>query len=172
MVTTPNLLLPLQSTGANSGTWGVVVNTQILSLIDIELGGQLSLSVAGNSDVTLNAAQAEPLYQSYTGLLTGNINVVFGATEGRFYLVNNATTGAFTLTVKPSGGTGVVIPAAHTMLIFMNVTGTKAQEVIDYITALVVSTLTATTATVGTLSLTNGLTVAQGGTGVATLTSY
>ena len=162
MVNTPNLLLPLQATGSNSGTWGTIVNNQILSVLDLELGGQLSLSVAGNSDVTLNAAQQQPLQQSYTGLLTGNINVIFGATEGRFYVVNNATTGAFTLTVKPAGGTGVVVPAAHTMLIFMNVTGTKAQEVIDYITAL----------TVGTLTLGTGLTVAQGGTGAATLTSH
>ncbi len=115
----PNLNLELQATGENNGTWGIKLDA-VLSQIDLAAGGRLSLSVAGNSDVTLNATQLQPVRHSFTGALTGNINVVYAAGAGRFYLIQNSTSGAFTLTVKPSGGAGVVIPQGVEALVFMN----------------------------------------------------
>ena len=70
--------------------------------------GVLSKSVAGASDVTLSDAEARNAIHRYTGELTGNIAVVVPA-AGKVYLVDNATTGSFTLTLKTAAGTGVAI---------------------------------------------------------------
>src|SRR5690242_9439823 len=101
-VLSPNKGYSLQQTGENSCTWGVVLD-QTLSIIDLNMGGVLSLSVAGGSDVTLTGTQAENLSYNFTGLLTGNISVKFPAV-GSFYIVKNSTTGAFTLTMKTTAG--------------------------------------------------------------------
>jgi hypothetical protein len=68
-----------------------------------------SKSVAGSSDVTLTAAEAAPGVLKFTGTLTGNISVILPLTAGRRWTIWNATSGAFTLTIKGSSGTGAAI---------------------------------------------------------------
>lgn len=70
--------------------------------------GRLSLSVAGNTDVTLTAIQARNDILEFIGALTGNINVIVPANAKEWFAYNN-TSGAFTLTVKTVAGTGVAI---------------------------------------------------------------
>lgn len=173
MVTTPNRSeLPLQATGDNPGTWGVVVNNQVFSILDVMLGGRTNLSVAGGVDVTPTQAQAQNVYQNYTGLLTGDINVIL-PNEGGFNIIKNGTTGAHTLTVKPTGGTGIVVPQGMTMFIFFNPTATAAQEAISYITTLTAGALTTANATItgGTITGITDLAIADGGTGQSTATA-
>jgi hypothetical protein len=70
--------------------------------------GRLSKSVAGGSNVTLTAAEARCDVLNFTGLLTGSINVVVpDGPQG--WTVTNNTTGAFSLTVKTSAGTGIAV---------------------------------------------------------------
>lgn len=78
--------------------------------------GRLSLSVAGNTNVTLTAAQAANQFAEFTGTLTGNINVIVPA-AARLFLVRNATSGAYTLTVKTASGSGVTVLQGGRMLI-------------------------------------------------------
>lgn len=67
-------------------------------------------SVAGGTDVTLTADEAASAVLVFTGALTGNINVIVPLTPaGRNWLAVNATSGAFTLTVKGATGTGIAI---------------------------------------------------------------
>jgi hypothetical protein len=121
---TPNRGLILMQTGGDIGIWGAFLNSDALSILDNNLGGNLTKSVAGNSDVDLSSSEAENLYYNLTGALTGNINVVWPSGAG-FYIVSNNTTGAFTLTLKPTGGTGVVLPQSSTSLVFISTnTGT------------------------------------------------
>jgi hypothetical protein len=79
-----------------------------IKLNALDVNSQLSLSVAGNSDVTLTTAQANNAILKFTGLLTGNINVIVPTTI-QPYTVTNSTTGAFSLTVKTAAGTGVTV---------------------------------------------------------------
>jgi len=114
---TPTLQLSLQGTGDNNNTWGTVANL-VFAQVDQAVNGYLSLSVAGNSNVTLTwptgtnvSNQANNPTIQFTGALTGNITVFVPAASRRmFYL--NATTGAYTLTVAVVGtpGTTVVVP--------------------------------------------------------------
>jgi hypothetical protein len=69
----------------------------------------LSKSVAGASDVALTNAESLKGSLTFTGELTGNINVTVPDGRERLYVVYNNTTGSFTLTLKTVSGTGVTI---------------------------------------------------------------
>lgn len=120
MVVTPDKLYPLQATGDNPGTWGVVVNNQIVSVIDLNLGGTYPVDVSGASDVNVSENQAQNIYHHLTGTLAGNINYIFPADEGGDFIVFNDTSGAYTLTVKMDGGSGIAVPSGAAMRVFMD----------------------------------------------------
>lgn len=78
--------------------------------------GRLSRTVSGGQDVTLTAEQARHTQLVFTGVLTGNINVIVPAAH-MVYHVQNLTTnllgaGPFSLTLKTGSGSGVVIQQA------------------------------------------------------------
>lgn len=79
--------------------------------------GRLSKSVAGAADVTLTTAEARNRTLEFTGVLTGNINVIVPLFDGAEWIVKNGTTGAFTLTVKGASGAGIVVAAAKTAVL-------------------------------------------------------
>lgn len=113
------------ATGENTNAWGPPTNDN-WSIVDLNMGGRHSANVAGSSNVTLTSEQAENLYHSLSGLLTGNIDYIFPAGAGGDYIIYNNSTGSFSITVKPSGGTGVVVPQGSTVRIFMNPDNTSA----------------------------------------------
>lgn len=76
------------------------------------ISGFILISIAGTGTYTLTDTndddEAKHGLIIFTGVLTGNRAIVF-PTLGRTYLLVNATTGAFTVTCRTSGGTGVAI---------------------------------------------------------------
>jgi hypothetical protein len=70
--------------------------------------GRLSKSVAGGTDVTLTEAEQQNLQYEFTGALTASINVIVNTDAKSMHIYNN-TTGAFTLTVKTSAGSGIAV---------------------------------------------------------------
>lgn len=119
---TPNRGLLLQATGNNVGTWGQLLDDQVISIIDLNLGGRLTKSVAGVLDVTLTTTETQNPWIVLTGLIGANINVIFPS-QGAVFWVTNATTGAFTVTAKLATGTGVEIQQNSTVPIFTNPDG-------------------------------------------------
>lgn len=97
MTQTPNKGYDLPVVGASFGTWGTLLDTD-LTTIDTNLGGLASVSVAGNADITATGGQAQNLVQQLTGALTGNIRYILPQLGG-FYIIENLTTGNFTVTV-------------------------------------------------------------------------
>jgi hypothetical protein len=101
------LKLELMETGANANTWGNNTNTN-LETLDAFSAGYLSKDVAGSANVTLTTNNADPTAESsnkvieFTGTLTGSITVFIPAVENNYIFFNN-TSGAFTLTVAPTG---------------------------------------------------------------------
>src|SRR5208282_3198062 len=110
MSTTPNLGLPLLDPAQNNKA--ATVNEQACGF-DVAIAGTLALSVAGGANVALtttpDGGQAENAIIILTGLLTASINVIFPEITRQWHVVNQ-TTGAYTLTVIGSSGTGVAIP--------------------------------------------------------------
>jgi hypothetical protein len=107
---TPNKGYSLPTVAGDLNQWGVFLN-QGTSILDNNMGGQAVVNVAGSSDVTATSAQAQNLVQSLTGVLTGHISYLL-PNVGSFYIINNATTGNFNVTVKTTGGgsIGPIVP--------------------------------------------------------------
>lgn len=85
----------------------------------------LNKDVSGSSDVMLTATEAGNLLIKFFGTLTGNIAVIVPAVVNE-YLVNNATSGAFTLTVKTPSGTGTIAPQGEQTILKCD--GTNVQS--------------------------------------------
>lgn len=105
------------------------LNTNVDDL-DSAVAGMLTLSVAGSANVTLTRLQCLNRVFKFTGVLTGNIVVFIQATSGsaRQFTVWNATTGAFTLTVKTTAGgsTGVAVTQTKKVMLFHDGTNVYA----------------------------------------------
>ena len=123
---TTGLSLEKQATGENDNTWGTLLNA-VLDQIDRALAQRVTIAVTA-ADVTLTATQSEYLSIKLNDTLTGNRNVIFPAIA-KAWLVENATSGAFTLTCKTAAGTGIVIPQGQKMLIMGD--GTNIINAID-----------------------------------------
>ncbi|MFH0934321.1 MAG: hypothetical protein V1879_03890 [Pseudomonadota bacterium] len=110
-------------TAATSG--GVITTLTDQRITNTPFIGLLSKSVAGNSNVTLTAAEARNSILTFSGALTGNISVIVPTVVGLF-VVNNQTTGAFTLTVKTAAGTGSLVPQSSQCLLYCDGTSVLA----------------------------------------------
>jgi len=108
--TSASLKLTVRATGENSGTWGQITNTNLL-ILEQAIGGYDAVALNATTGATLtfsNGALSNGKNQviRLTGTITSNVNVVIPDGIEKTYLVENATTGAFTVTFKTSSGTG------------------------------------------------------------------
>jgi len=108
--TSASLKLTVQQTGENSGTWGQFTNTNLL-ILEQAIGGYDAVGLNATTGATLtfsNGALSNGKNQvlRLTGTITSNVNVVIPDSIEKTYLVENATSGAFTVTFKTTSGTG------------------------------------------------------------------
>lgn len=114
---TTNLALGQPVTGTESGTWGDDVNYALTAYLDIAIAGGLSISLT-SSDVTLSNTQgnsagtgiistgatgssAQYAILNLYGAKTGDRTLTLPtASTGKWYIINNDTTGSYTLTVN------------------------------------------------------------------------
>lgn len=107
--------------------WGDLTDANH-DILENALTGQSSIAVT-TADVTLSDTQHVSMHLNLTGLLTGNRNIILKATQPGMWLVSNGTTGSYTVTVKPSGGTGVVVDQGKKAIIYSD--GTNAIAIYD-----------------------------------------
>lgn len=81
--------------------------------------GFLSKSVAGGVDVNLTEDECANGILHFSGALTANINVIVPQTANQ-WVIYNATSGAYTLTVKTSVSPGVLVKQNNTKQLFCN----------------------------------------------------
>jgi hypothetical protein len=109
--TSANLKLTVQATGENSGTWGQITNTNLL-ILEQAIGGYSSVALNATTGATLTysngaLSNGKDAVIKLTGTITGSVNVVIPDSVEKTYIIENATSGSFTVTVKTSSGTGV-----------------------------------------------------------------
>ena len=102
----------LQATGENAGTWGTKTNTN-LQLLEQISGGFIAKSIAGGAQTTALAVSdgstgAELAHRmiDFTGTITGNQIVTIPLDVQTFYILKNATSGAYTVQFKYASGSG------------------------------------------------------------------
>ena len=109
--TSADLKLTVQATGENSGTWGQITNTNLL-ILEQAIGGFSSVALNATTGATLTysngaLSNGKDAVIKLTGTITGNVNVVIPDSVEKTYIIENATSGSFAVTVKTSSGTGV-----------------------------------------------------------------
>jgi hypothetical protein len=136
-----DLGIELMVTGENSGTWGDKTNTN-LNIINQAAAGYQAISIAGgantttlgiqdgSSDLTGNTNAARNLIIDLTGTITGNQVVTVPDSVEKSYIVNNNTTGAFTVEFKTVSGTGVTFSAADKGQKFLYSNGTDIVDIV------------------------------------------
>jgi len=114
----------LMTTGENAGNWGTKTNTNI-KIIEEAVRGYVAVSA--NSDQTLSLTDGSTgdsirnAVIALTGTLSANRTITVPAIE-KMWVMDNQTAGAYTLTVKASGQTGVTWAATDkgTKILYAN----------------------------------------------------
>ena len=109
MANSDSLKLTVQATGANSGTWGQITNTNLL-ILEQAIGGYDAVGVTSGATLTFSngvLSNGKNQILKLTGTITGNVNVIIPDSIEKTYTVQNSTTGAYTVTFKTTSGTGV-----------------------------------------------------------------
>ena len=131
-----DLKLELMVTGENSGTWGDKTNTN-LNLVQQAVAGYEAVSIAGGAQTTALAmtngtiSNARNAVIKLTGTITGNRIVTIPDSIEKTYIVENGTTGAFTVQFKTVSGTGPTFSATDkgTKLLFAD--GTNVNDILS-----------------------------------------
>lgn len=106
--------IPLYSIVTGSST---ITSYTDFRLCPYKYTGKLSVSVAGSANVTLTEAQSENDILEFTGVITGNIQIIVPLSAQQWTVFNN-TTGAFTVTIIGASGTGIVIATAKRAIVY------------------------------------------------------
>lgn len=112
----------VQTTGSNAGTWGDVLNDNMITYVDANMGGITSLSLSA-SDVVLTSTQERNCMLRMTGTLTANVAIA--NTNNGFYLFENLTSGSFTVSLNDGVNT-TTLPQSRRGVIYRDSTnGTR-----------------------------------------------
>ena len=189
-----NLALTLIGTGEQSGTWGTTTNTNLGTLLEQAISGYQTQACTGGTDtITIPDGAdgvARNMFLELTG--TGGGTLVVPAKRKLYFIYNNTSTA---ITVKVTLLTGVSVPAAAKVILVNN--GTDIFVATNYMPSLTLGAALpiASGGTAGTTAsaaraalsaavlgangditsltgLTTPLSVAQGGTGSASVTAY
>tara|TARA_R110001592_G_scaffold29756_3_gene107400 strand:+ start:1236 stop:2732 length:1497 start_codon:yes stop_codon:yes gene_type:complete len=160
--TTTSLKLTVQATGDNSGTWGQITNTN-LQILEQAIGGYDAVGITSGATLsftngTLSNGKNQVL--KLTGTISGNVNVIIPDSVEKTYIVENATTGAHTVTFKTSSGSGITFSSTDKGKKILYSDGTNVLEGVTSVGNLTTGSVTATgnITTTGTITSTGALT--------------
>jgi hypothetical protein len=125
-----DLKLEIQVTGENAGTWGDITNTNLV-ILQQAIAGYESVALNATTGVTLTytngaLSNGKNAVLELSGTITGNVDVTIPSDatgpDEKVYVIKNNTSGAFTVTVKVAGQTGVTFSATDkgTKLLYLN----------------------------------------------------
>ena len=189
------LKIELIATGEQVNVWGSTTNTNLGTALEEAIVGRAvaSFTTDGNLTIDLTNTNASQVARHYilnltsTGALTATRDLIVPSID-KPYIIENNTSGAQSIRVKTAAGTGITVPNGKTAMVYAN--STNVVSALSYVPALSIDTATIattaiaagtatfsaatiTTATIngGTISGITDLAVADGGTGLSTLTA-
>ena len=184
------LKIELIATGEQVNVWGATTNTNLGTALEEAIVGRAVANFTTDANLTIdltntNSTQVARHYilsLTSTGALTATRDLIVPTTD-KPYIIENNTTGSQSIRVKTTAGTGITVPNGKTAMVYAN--STDVVSALSYVPALsidtatiaagtaIFSTATITTATIngGTITGITDLAVADGGTGLSTLTA-
>ena len=156
-----DLKLELMVTGENAGTWGDKTNTN-LNLVQQAIAGYQEVNIGGSAQTTAlvmsNAAlsNARNAVIKLTGTITGNQIVTIPNGIEKTYIIENATTGAFTVEFKTVSGTGPTFSTTNKGALLVYSDGTNIVNINSLLKTISLFTLPATDGTSGQAITTDG----------------
>jgi hypothetical protein len=129
-----DLKLELMVTGEKSGLWGDITNTN-LTILQQAIAGYEAISIAGGAQTTALTffnglvSNGKNAVIKFTGTITGNQVVTIPDSIETTYIIENNTTGAFTVEFKTVSGTGVTFSATDKGIKPVYVDGTNVIDV-------------------------------------------
>jgi len=163
MAHTTKLGLVKPAAGDASGTWGDLINTQLTDMLEEAIAGYVSIAITGDTTLSTNTTgtscqSRHAIIRLTSGTLGSNSNIIV-PDLAKMWVINNATSGGQTVTVKTANDTGVVVPNGKTAILYCD--GSDVKEA---------GTSTAGNATMGgTLGVTGAVTMAASATVGTTL---
>jgi hypothetical protein len=114
---TPNILLTNQTEGGNDNTWGVKCDDNF-EQTDNKFGDVTSISTTGGTTVLTDEQEIVNAVK-VSGTLVSNATVEFSG-RGGTWIIQNATSGSFSVTVKVTGQTGFTVVQGTSTVVWCN----------------------------------------------------
>ena len=189
------LKIELIATGEQVNVWGATTNTNLGTALEQAIVGRTAASFTtdGNLTIDLTNTNSTQVARHYilnltsTGTLTATRDLIVPSID-KPYIIENNTTGGQSIRVKTTAGTGITVPNGKTAMVYAN--STNVVSAVSYIPAVTIDTATIATTTIaagtatfsaatittatingGTITGITDLAVADGGTGLSTLTA-
>ena len=190
-----NLRLTEITTGDESGTWGTTTNSNWDFATDAFGYGVKNMAADADQTFTMADGSVDTLRSMYLKItstvapLTATRTLTIAPnTVSKVWIIENATTGSQSITIKQGSGATVTIATGAKTMVYSDGAGAGAAVISANFTAATSGTVTSVAATVpsifsvsgspittsGTLAMTysgTALPVANGGTGATTLTA-
>jgi hypothetical protein len=164
-----NLRLELIGTGDQQGTWGNTTNNNLGTLLEEAIGGYVTVdATAGNVTLTtVNGAsdQSRNMVVNVTGTPGTSRNIICPAIR-KVYIVKNSTDSSIVFKTA-SQSPGITVPVGATVFTYVNGT-----DVVNVTGSIASQNSNSVSITGGSITGITDLAVADGGTGVSTLTGY
>ena len=134
-----DLKLELMVTGEKPNQWGDITNTN-LNLVQQAISGFESIALTSTNttlamtDATISNARNAVL--QFTGTITANCTVFVASGIEKTYIVDNATSGAFTVALNQVGGSSVIWGAADKGHKIIYLDGTNANDVTNELSTI------------------------------------
>jgi len=147
-----DLKLELMATGENSGTWGTKTNSN-LNLLQQAIAGFESIAISSTNTTLLmtdaNISEARNAVLKFTGTITANCTVFVASGIEKTYILENGTSGAFTLALNQVGGASVIFGAADktSKLVYLNGTDAVDLGIVNLTNPVTLTNKTLTTPT-------------------------
>ena len=105
---TDRIRLEKQANGANSGSWGTVLNSNVIDLVDEAIAGYTIVSCS-SAPITLSSNngstdQARSAVLEFQGTLTSSVDITIPSVS-KIYFVKNNTSGSHPITLKTAATT-------------------------------------------------------------------
>tara|TARA_R110000751_G_scaffold15779_1_gene50773 strand:+ start:621 stop:1541 length:921 start_codon:yes stop_codon:yes gene_type:complete len=154
---TNRLGLEKQTDGENPNSWGAILNTNVIDLIDDAIAGYEIVSVSGTG-VTLtdnqgSSDQSRNAALEFAGTLTANVTITVPAEEKTYFIREN-TSGSFAVQMKTAGGTALTLSQGVNTFVACNGTSIYRLDSPTSVSSFTANTLTATSIATSVLDAT------------------